>query len=169
MADISFKKLYKRVLELSTVNIKGVHGPKHWARVLRNGLFLCEKENHPAKVVKCFALMHDSQRLNDYEDPEHGIRAAELAYKLNDTHLLLSNHELEQLIFACSYHTFEEKTDDPVVHLCWDADRLDLGRIGIEPDPDRLWSTTAKHIAEYGQYDQLDDFNPPSLLDFGNS
>jgi uncharacterized protein len=28
---------------------------------------------------------------------------------------------------------------------CWDADRLDLGRVGIRPDPARLCNEAARH------------------------
>jgi hypothetical protein len=41
-------------------------------------------------------------------------------------------------------------TDDPTVGACWDADRLDLPRVGVTVDP-RLLSTAAarnlRHIA----------------------
>lgn len=33
---------------------------------------------------------------------------------------------------------------DITVQTCWDADRLDLGRVGIRPDPDRLCTSAAK-------------------------
>jgi uncharacterized protein len=31
------------------------------------------------------------------------------------------------------------------VSTCWDADRLDLGRVGIEPHPDYLCTAEARH------------------------
>ena len=37
-------------------------------------------------------------------------------------------------------------TDDLTVMACWDADRLDLGRVGIRVDPKRLFTTTAQDI-----------------------
>jgi uncharacterized protein len=36
---------------------------------------------------------------------------------------------------------------DPTLAVCLDADRLDLGRVGITPDPLRLSTSTAKSIA----------------------
>ena len=33
---------------------------------------------------------------------------------------------------------------DPVLRACWDADRLDLWRVGIEPDPQRLCTAHAR-------------------------
>ena len=46
-----------------------VHGLQHWQRVERNGLYLAKKEGGDDLVVSLFALFHDSQRVNDYEDP----------------------------------------------------------------------------------------------------
>jgi hypothetical protein len=36
---------------------------------------------------------------------------------------------------------------DVTVQTCWDADRLDLGRVGIVPDPARLCTAAAKESA----------------------
>ena len=35
-------------------------------------------------------------------------------------------------------------SEDPTVGACWDADRLDLPRVGIQPDP-ALFSTARAH------------------------
>jgi len=37
---------------------------------------------------------------------------------------------------------------EPTLAVCLDADRLDLGRVGITPDPLRLSTSTAKAIAK---------------------
>ena len=36
---------------------------------------------------------------------------------------------------------------EPTLAVCLDADRLDLGRVGITPDPLRLSTSTARDIA----------------------
>ena len=36
------------------------------------------------------------------------------------------------------------KIDDVTIQTCWDADRLDLWRIGIEPRPEYLYTEMAK-------------------------
>ncbi len=36
---------------------------------------------------------------------------------------------------ACRYHTTEHRTGNPTIDVCFDADRLDLGRVGIVPNP----------------------------------
>jgi hypothetical protein len=36
---------------------------------------------------------------------------------------------------------------DVTIQTCWDADRLDLGRVGIRPDPARMGTEAGKRIA----------------------
>jgi uncharacterized protein len=48
------------------------------------------------------------------------------------------------LHYACSFHTGGLTDADPTVQACWDADRLDLGRVYITPDPRYLCTPVAK-------------------------
>lgn len=122
----------------------GIHGAPHWARVRRNGLMLAKLNDAREDVVECFALIHDIQRMHDGTDPEHGRRAADYARKLNASYLHLNAAALEMLIYACEYHSHGLIEADVTVQTCWDADRLDLGRVGIRPDPNRLSTAPAK-------------------------
>ena len=45
---------------------------------------------------------------------------------------------------ACQGHTHERTHPDVTIQTCWDADRLDLGRVGITPHPSRLCTEVAK-------------------------
>lgn len=57
-----------------------IHGVDHWRRVAENGAALAaETPGADAEVVAAFAALHDSQRLSDGRDPQHGERAAHLA------------------------------------------------------------------------------------------
>jgi HD superfamily phosphodiesterase len=56
----------------------GIHRLPHWLRVERNGLDLAATEGGDSAVVSLFALFHDSRRLNDDADPDHGSRGAGL-------------------------------------------------------------------------------------------
>lgn len=38
-------------------------------------------------------------------------------------------------IYACELHTSTITTDDATINTCFAADRLDLARVGYEPDP----------------------------------
>ena len=126
------------------LRLDGIHGIAHWERVRTNGLRLAEQTGADPEVVELFALLHDSKRLNDGRDPKHGARAAEFAASFRDSLLTLPQEEFELLQFACEYHTDGLTEADITVQTCWDADRLDLGRVGIRPDPRYLCTPAAR-------------------------
>jgi len=122
----------------------GIHGIPHWTRVRRNGLRLAKLTGANLQIVELFAFFHDSQRVNDGKDPEHGMRAAEFAVSLRGSLITLSDKDLRLLQYACEHHTYGLTLADVTVQTCWDADRLDLGRVGIVPDPRRLCTPAAR-------------------------
>lgn len=81
-------------------------------------------------------------RVNDSIDPMHGPRAAVLARELRGGPFDLGDEEMDLLSFACEEHTNGKLDEDQTVGVCWDADRLNLWRVGFEPDP-RFLSTEA--------------------------
>jgi len=122
----------------------GLHGEAHWRRVYDNGRRLAEQTGADARLVELFAYLHDSRRESDGWDREHGRRAAELVRSLNDDLLALSDDDLDTLTYACAYHTDGLIEASVTVQTCWDSDRLDLGRIGVRPDPRRLCTPAAR-------------------------
>jgi uncharacterized protein len=122
----------------------GYHGVAHWARVLENGLRLAGETGANVEVVSLFALLHDSRRINEGWDPDHGPRAAEFASSLRGRLFDLPDPEFRLLNRACAGHTHERTHPDVTVQTCWDADRLDLGRVGITPHPSRLCTEAAR-------------------------
>ena len=123
---------------------EGIHGWPHWVRVRENGERLALVTGANLEVVHVFALLHDIARRNDAWDPRHGARAAELVLTLAGRLLRLDRLQLEQLTYACAHHTEGLLDADVTIQTCWDADRLDLGRVGIEPDPARLCTGAAR-------------------------
>lgn len=122
----------------------GIHGAPHWARVCQNGLRLADATGANVRVVALFAFFHDSCRLDDRVDPGHGARAARFVRAVADRELNLSARELELLALACEQHSEGSVHGDVTVLTCWDADRLDLGRVGQRPDPQRLCTAAAR-------------------------
>lgn len=124
------------------------HGLSHWQKVERNGIILglviqngvlCYRDDVNMKVVRTFAYIHDKCRVNDGLDFEHGSRAADMLPSIRNTVLKdLTDDEIILLDKACRYHTTQQRTGIPTVDVCFDADRLDLGRVGIEPDPKKM-------------------------------
>ena len=45
---------------------------------------------------------------------------------------------------ACEDHSLGGRKGDITVLTRWDADRLDLGRVGIKPSPAKLCTTAAR-------------------------
>jgi uncharacterized protein len=60
-----------------------------------------------------------------------------------DRELALLASELDLLALACEQHSEGRVQGDVTVLTCWDADRLDLGRVGQRPDPRRLCTAAA--------------------------
>jgi uncharacterized protein len=132
------------ILEEYTLPWNGHHGVAHWARVLENGLRLAGETGANIDVVSLFAILHDSRRVNEHTDPAHGPRAAEFASSLRGRLFDLPEPQYRLLHRACAGHTHERTHPDATIRTCWDADRLDLGRVGITPHPSRLCTDVAK-------------------------
>ena len=125
----------------------GDHGVAHWARVLENGLRLAEETGADLEVVQLFALLNDSKRINEMSDPAHGRRAARYAQALRGVLFELPENRFQLLHRACAGHTHERTHPNVTVQTCWDSDRLDLGRVGITPDPRFLCTDAARNPA----------------------
>lgn len=139
---ITFDRLWEYVADQFELGQKSMHGPSHWRRVEKNGLELAAECGADVTIVRLFAIFHDSRRLNEFHDHEHGLRGAELAQSLRGQFYELNDARFAALYYACAYHERGRVSDDPTIGACWDADRLDLPRVGIQPDP-RLLSTEA--------------------------
>src|SRR3954466_1645131 len=74
--------ILQAVLEEYALPWDGDHGVAHWARVLENGLRLAGETGANVEVVRLFAILHDSRRVSEATDPDHGPRAAEFARTL---------------------------------------------------------------------------------------
>ena len=127
-----------------------VHGPHHWRKVEKTGLLIAPEVGADIETVQLFAVLHDCCRMDDGGDPEHGPRAAQMVRDLADSLIRVDSARLETLIFAICHHTDGTTSYDPTIGTCWDADRLDLGRVGIIPSPSRMSTQAGRKIAELG-------------------
>jgi uncharacterized protein len=122
----------------------GIHGIAHWERVRENGSRLAGRTGARADVVELFAYFHDACRRNDRRDPEHGKRGADLARRLAGSVFDLDPCGLALLVDACNGHTRGGTAAEITVATCWDADRLDLARVGNTPRPELLCTEAAR-------------------------
>ena len=129
------------------------HGVSHWERVERNGLLLATEQVNTT-VVRLFAYLHDKWRVDNEEDLEHGKRAAENLPALRATLLAwLTDEEFALLCKACELHTVCHRTGNPTIDACFDADRLDLMRVGIIPNPKKMATERGTfYAANMGQF-----------------
>lgn len=134
-----FVSLVKSVQSTAHLAASDIHGDRHWRRVAWLGAHLAEEVvGCDPWIVLLFALLHDSRRVNEQSDPNHGRRAAEFVRALNHAELGLEPDRLELLESACWFHADGDISQDPTVGTCWDADRLDLWRCGMRPEPHYL-------------------------------
>lgn len=138
------RPIVRAILDEYLLPVNGEHGVSHWARVLENGLRLCPLTGANVEVVRLFALFHDSRRFNEGWDPEHGPRGARFARRFRGTLFDLPDDDFDRLCDACEGHTHERTHPDVTVQTCYDADRLDLGRVGMMPVPEKLCTEAAK-------------------------
>lgn len=123
------------------------HGPRHWRDVARLALWITYRRTHADReVLLLFAAMHDTQRLNEYDDPEHGARAAEL---IPDLPIDLTSEQTDKLSVALRDHDKGGTHEDLTIGTCWDADRLTLGRVGINPHPS--YFSTRSVVEDFGR------------------
>jgi len=110
-----------------------------------NGLLLSKINGADTSVIEYFAVLHDVCRESDGHDPEHGKRAAEFARITIRDLIVLDDDKFELLTQAMEGHTGGVSHPSLIVETCWDADRLDLGRVGKEPNPLYLCTQAAKN------------------------
>ena len=150
-SDINFVRLAEHLTDQYHGSIiYSPHGPAHWRRVEQNGLLLATKTGADVVVVKLFALFHDCRRRNDGTDEGHGARGAAYAWELRGEFFDLDNAAFALLHEACAWHTDRDRSDDLTIGTCWDADRLDLGRVGMIHDPRYMSTAFGREIAGVG-------------------
>jgi len=156
--------ILKAILEGYTLPIAGAHGATHWARVWENGQRLAELTGADAEIVGLFALFHDCRRWNEFHDDGHGARGGDFARSLRGTLVHLTDDRFELLDEACRLHTDGLTGGDSTLLVCWDADRLDLGRVGITPRPERLCTDAARTLLKWADARAIQEYEPTALL-----
>ena len=148
--SIDWQRIWEQVTREFQCDLDSVHGPRHWRRVERNGLLVSRRSGAVQDVVRLFAVFHDSRREHDGWDDTHGARGAAYAASLRGVLFDLSDSHFELLHFACTWHTHGQLSDDPTIGTCWDADRLDLGRVGTRPQAEYMSTEFGREIAAHG-------------------
>lgn len=147
---MQFSTLWKEITTTQKSSSSFIHGITHWMRVLNNGLTIAKHTGANIAFVELFALFHDSCRLNDGEDPDHGKRAADLLLSRRSNLNEIPEELFRHLLEALRNHTHVKHTDNIHTATCWDADRLDLGRVGINPSEEYMNTVIGRLMARNG-------------------
>jgi uncharacterized protein len=134
LKDVDTVGLLRETEGRFTLGAGSVHGPAHWRAVLSNGMKLADELEADRAFVAVFALLHDSQRDNEWHDPHHGARSAKVAKEINGRFFDFEPGRLERLTEALHWHDAGRVHKDIDISCCWAADRIELRRVGIEPE-----------------------------------
>jgi uncharacterized protein len=135
LSHTDFEAVVRAARQRFALELHGIHGVAHWQRVRENGLRIARYSGADPLIVELFAYLHDCCREDDRSDPGHGERAALFAEGLRGTLIHLSDDDFALLHEAIRDHELGLTRGDVTVRTCWDADRLDLGRVGRRPNP----------------------------------
>jgi uncharacterized protein len=144
MATVITQELVAVLRSQFRIRWDGIHGVRHWSRVRLYGLRLARETGARTDVVEWFAFLHDAAREAEGFDHGHGTRAVALARDLRGPLLPIDDSGFDLLSHAMTHHSDGFQEGDATVRTCWDADRLDLPRVGIDPDPERLCTAPAQ-------------------------
>ena len=142
------RPVFRSALRCFQLSETSDHGPSHWLKVFENATRLAgQASGADLKVCQLFALLHDCQRQTDGTDIQHGPRAADYAMELFDRgDLDITKPQLHVLCEACRDHARGSVSADPTIGVCWDADRLDLPRVGVRIDKRYLSTAAARQM-----------------------
>ena len=149
-------EIYDHACAHFKLDLDAHHGQHHWHRVAQRGLELAKTTGANTKVVTFFAYLHDACREDEHEDPQHGPRGAAHMMALNAFAGLGLNDTEERLLFKAIHdHSDGKLSTDPTIATCWDADRLDLWRVGMTPAARFLSTDAAKAMLKREMKQQL--------------
>ena len=95
-------------------------------------------------------------RINEHIDNGHGVRGGRYALK-NKELLNLSEDQLHTLYRACAGHTGGRNPSCDTIACCWDADRLDIRRVGILPELQFFYTDGARDMVSNQDYSPIDN------------
>jgi uncharacterized protein len=143
-SETDFQQVVLAAKRRFVLDLHGIHGVPHWQRVRENGIRIAKHSGANRQLVELFAYLHDCCREDDRSDPGHGERAAEFIESLRGSLLQLDEGDFALLKVAIRDHEVGLTKGDVTVVTCWDADRLDLGRVRMRPHPRFLGTEYAR-------------------------
>lgn len=126
-----------------------IHGIPHLRRVAVTAGRIAASIGEDIESAVVAGFLHDCARSDDAGGTRHAHDSAILAKKLLS--MYYPHLDAAHLCDAISRHADGKTTKDLLIGCVWDADRLDLRRLGIEVDPDLLCTSIARRIVLIGR------------------
>ncbi|THF83948.1 hypothetical protein E7T09_20775 [Deinococcus sp. KSM4-11] len=146
MTDAALQTIRAELAAQFSLGSHSLHGPAHWATVETHAVRLAALGGGDVEVCRWFAVFHDAARESEGHDTGHGARAAALV-RQHRPRLPLSDAQVDVLAEACHGHELGLTSADPTIGACWDADRLDLVRVGVVPRAGRMSTDAGQRAA----------------------
>lgn len=141
------RQIHRLAVAEFKLGLDSIHGPNHWEDVERKVMAIAKESCADMMVCRLFAILHDCKRENEHKDDLHGTRSSRFIKELYEQGKLpINESQLEKLMIACVNHTKGFTTNDPTIGSCWDADRMDLVRVGKIPDFEFFSTYAAKRL-----------------------
>ena len=116
--------------------IEGVHGLEHLRRVALSAGVLAKQVGADVESCVVGGFLHDCARTGDESGTAHALHSAIQARVILDKHY--PHLDAYTILFAIQFHADGKTTGDPITACIWDADRLDLQRLGRTIDKNLL-------------------------------
>lgn len=161
-----YQRMWDIAKEQFVLDEDSIHGFDHWEAVYNNAVLFGDGLGADIDVLKHFAIFHDCKRVNDNQDPSHGLRASDFLKSIRDQ-IELDDNQFILLEYAVRYHNkpvttnevneFHLKGYDPLpldtdfrltIGACWDSDRLELLRCGVCPISELMNTPMGQFIAD---------------------
>jgi uncharacterized protein len=157
----NFDELWKLTESLCPrSNDDWIHGFTHFKNVETNAVLLAKTTEADITVVRLFAMFHDIKRINDNKDPLHGLRATEFIQQTcYGEYFTIDPIQMQELTYACTWHSCKFFSTNKTIGTCWDADRLELTRFKHALDLNLFSTKQGKVLAQLAN-DQLPEKSP---------
>ncbi|MHB9031383.1 MAG: HD domain-containing protein [Candidatus Latescibacterota bacterium] len=121
-----------------------IHGLEHLRRVACTAGRIALWENEDMKAAVVGGFLHDCARVNDGGGQEHAYDSAIIAEEVLRRHF--PELDADRVVFAIHHHAAGLIAEDLLVGAIWDADRLDLVRLGVRVRTELLSTRIAKRV-----------------------
>lgn len=124
-----------------------VHGVSHLMSVAATAARIAHATGEDVMSATVGGFLHDCARQNDGNGEGHARESAQMARSIIVKHF--GELDVNRICSAIADHAAGKTTADGLAAAIWDADRLDLARLGIVVDPAYLSTALARRLLRF--------------------